>query len=247
MRTTGRVVAEVCRLVIRSALAGGGRLWSRWLLYFAAAQLQVVRIFCRPRNLMCVYDDWFEDDELNSRQQAVVDVVRESARSWPECRPSDTFVLVFGPDEDDQEDVHPAARESRWEPPAEHTAYHTALDEALDRREEVLTLIANLVDRRERERGLIFMTLGATVIGNRLFCSERHSQNYQTPEPTGDVAPLSAAGSPERLGQIAAAWFEEIMNRLIISSHPVVGGGYRFVPPGTALPPGHRGVRNGPL
>ncbi|MFD7872734.1 hypothetical protein ACFV5G_01145 [Streptomyces sp. NPDC059766] len=191
-----------------------------------------------------MYDDWFEDDELNSQQQAVVDAVRESARSWPECRYADTVVLVFGPDEDDEEDVPPAARESRWEPPAEHTAYLAALDEAVDRGEEVLTLIADLVDRRERERGVVFMTLGATVIGDRLFCSERHSQNYQTPEPTGDVAPLSAAGSPERLGRIAAAWFEEIMNRHIISFCP---GGYRFVPPGTALPPGHRWVRNGPL
>ncbi|MFF1546577.1 hypothetical protein [Streptomyces sp. NPDC058291] len=192
-----------------------------------------------------MYDDWFEDDVRNSQQQAVVDVVRQSARSWPECRPQDTVVLVFGPD-DDEDDVAPAARESRWEPPVEHTPYLTALDEALDRGEEVLTLIADLVDRRERERGLIFMTLGATVIGDRLFCSERHSQNYQTPEPTGDVAPRCAAGPPEHLGRIAASWFEEIMNRPTISSHPVVGGGYRFVPPGSALQPGHRWVRNGP-
>lgn len=192
-----------------------------------------------------MYDDWFEDDELNSHQGAFVDVVRESARSWPQCRPHDTVVLVFEPDED-EEDAGPAARESRWEPPAEHTVYLTALDEASARGEEVLTLIADLVDRPEAERGLIFMTLGATLIGDRLFCSERHSQNYQTPEPTRDVARLCAAGSPERLGRIAAAWFEEIMSRPIISSHPVRGGGYRFVPPGTALPPRHRWVRNGP-
>ncbi|MDX6356636.1 MAG: hypothetical protein QOF98_3539 [Streptomyces sp.] len=103
-----------------------------------------------------MYDGWFEDDELNSHQRAVVNVVRESARSWPECPPHDTGVLVFGPGEDDEEDV-----------------------------------------------------------------------------------------PPERIGRIAAAWFEEIMNRPIVSSHPVVGGGYRFAPPCTALPPGHRWVRNG--
>ncbi|MEU4878073.1 hypothetical protein [Streptomyces sp. NPDC021608] len=192
-----------------------------------------------------MYDDWFEDDESNNRHQTVVRLVRESARSWPECRPADTAVLLFGPDDDDEEAVQPPAGQPRWEPPAEHTAYLTALDEALDRGEDVLTLIADLVDRRERERGLIFMTLGATVIGDQLFCSERHSQNYQTPEPTHEVEPLTATGSPERLGRTAAAWFEEIMNRPIVSSCPVVGGGYRFVPPGTALTPGHRWVRNG--
>ncbi|MFB7504986.1 hypothetical protein [Streptomyces broussonetiae] len=86
--------------------------------------------------------------------------------------------------------------------------------------------------------------LGATVIGDRLFCSERHSQNYQSPEPTRHLEPLSAAGPPEHLGRIAAAWFEEIVRRPVIARLP--DGPYRFVPPGTALPPRHRWVRNGP-
>ncbi|TKA11229.1 hypothetical protein [Actinacidiphila oryziradicis] len=109
------------------------------------------------------------------------------------------------------------------------------------RGEEVLTLIADLLDL---EKNLIFRTLGATVIGDRLFCSERHSQNYQSPEPIRDVEPLYAAGPPEHLGRIAAAWFEEITSRPVISPLPV--GGHSFVPPGTALPPRHRWVRNAP-
>lgn len=56
------------------------------LTWGPAVVLQVVRVFRRPRSLICVHDDWFEDDELNSQQQAVVDVVRESARSWPYAR-----------------------------------------------------------------------------------------------------------------------------------------------------------------
>lgn len=196
----------------------------------------------RRRSLIGVCDDWFEEDELNGDLRAFVDAVRQSARSWPACPPRATAVLVFEPDEDAEEDVRPTTQESPWEPPAEHRAYHTALDEAPE--EVIVTLIAELIDHRAGERGLIFMTLGATVIGDRLFCSERHSQNYQTPEPTRDVAPLSATGSAEHLGRVAAAWFEEIMSRPVIS--PLSLNGYRFVPAGTALPPGHRWVRNGP-
>ncbi|MFF3451026.1 hypothetical protein ACFYXJ_28230 [Streptomyces sp. NPDC002667] len=188
-----------------------------------------------------MYEDWFEDDELNSGQRAFVDVVRESARSWPECRPIDTLALVFEPEEQ-EEDGLVAARESQWEPLAEHAAYHAALDEAIDRGDEVVTLIVDLIDWHESERGSVFMCVGATILGDRVFCSERHNQNWQTPEPTRHVQPLTAAGPPQHLGRIAAAWFEEIMHSGIIVGRE----GLRFVPQGTALPPRHRWVRNGP-
>ncbi|MYS22493.1 hypothetical protein GA0115240_142147 [Streptomyces sp. DvalAA-14] len=188
-----------------------------------------------------MYDDWFEEDELDSQQRAFVDVVRDSAPSWPHCPPSSAFVLVFGPDEGDEEDVHVAGQEPRWEPPAEHAEYLTALHDAVTRGEVVLTLIADLLDQ---EKNLIYGTLGATVLGDRLFCSERHSQNYQTPEPIRDIEPLSAAGPPEQLGRIAADWFGEILRRPVIGTLGLGGGS--FVPPGTALPPGHRWVRNAP-
>lgn len=196
-----------------------------------------------PRTLTRVDEDWFEDDELNSEQRAFVDVVRESARSWPQCEPIHTVALVFEPEEE-EEDERAAAQESQWEPPAEHAAYYTALDEAIARGDEIVTLIVHLIDRREGERGSIFMSVGATVLGDRVFCSERHNQNWQTPEPTRDVHPLTSAGPPERLGRIAAAWFEEIMRRPAIA--PPGRGGAGFVTPGTALPPRHRWVRNGP-
>ncbi|MFD5815867.1 hypothetical protein [Streptomyces sp. NPDC127038] len=191
-----------------------------------------------------MYDDWFEDDELDGSQAVFVDVVRASARSWPQCPPAATAVLVFGPDEDDESDevdIVGSAREGVWVPPAEHAVYHAALDEALDRGDTVVTLIADL---RDTEKRVIFRTLGATVIGDRLFCSERHSQNYQSPEPVGDIEPVCASGPPEHLGQVAAAWFEEIMNRLAISRHVLWAPA--FVPRGTPLPPGYRWARNGP-
>lgn len=196
-----------------------------------------------PRSLTRVDTDWFEDDELTSEQRAFVDVVRESARSWPQCDPIDTVALVFEPEEEN-EGARVAPRESRWEPPAEHAAYYAALEEALARGEEIVTLLVHLIDRREGELGSIFMNVGVTILGDRLFCSERHSQNWQAPEPTKDVQPLCAAGPPEDLGRIAAAWFEEIMHRPVIA--PQSRGGPQFVPQGTALPPRHRWVRNGP-
>ncbi|MER7839754.1 hypothetical protein ABTY98_28675 [Streptomyces sp. NPDC096040] len=188
-----------------------------------------------------MYEDWFEDDELNSEQKAFVDVVRESARSWPDCRPIDTVALVFEPEEE-EEDGRAAAQESQWEPPAEHAAYYAALDEAIARGDEIVTLIVDLVDRPEGGKSSVFMCVGATILGDRVFCSERHTQNWQHPEPTRHVQPLTSAGPPEHLGRIAAAWFEEIMYSSII----VGRGGLRFVPQGTALPPHHRWVRNGP-
>ncbi|MFG2121641.1 hypothetical protein [Streptomyces sp. NPDC048710] len=189
-------------------------------------------------------EDWFEDDGLNSEQRAFVDVVRESARSWPQCEPSDTVALVFEPEEEN-EDARAAAQESQWEPPAEHAAYYAALDEAIARGDEIVTLLVHLIDRREGERDLIFLNLGATILGDRLFCSERHSQDWQAPEPTRNVQPLCAAGPPEHLGRIAAAWFEEIMHRPAIAPLGKAVSPW-LVPPGTALPPRHRWARNGP-
>lgn len=136
----------------------------------------------------------------------------------------------------------PPRRSHRGSPPAEHTAYYAALYEAIARGDEVVTLIVHLLDRCEGERGSIFMCVGATILGDRVFCSERHTQNWQNPEPTRHVQPLTSAGPPEHLGRIAAAWFEEIMHSAIIAGR----GGLRFVPQGTGLPPHHRWVRNGP-
>jgi hypothetical protein len=41
-------------------------------------------------------------------------------------------------------------------------------------------------------------------------CSERNSSPYQ-PEPSTDIGPLEATGSPEELGRTAADWFEEFV------------------------------------
>ncbi|MEU6224032.1 hypothetical protein [Streptomyces sp. NPDC047042] len=76
-------------------------------------------------------------------------------------------------------------------------------------------------------KNLLLHTLGATVAGDRLFCSERHDSTYR-PQPSEDVEPLQATCSPEKLGRIAAAWFEEIVRRPIVA------------------PPGPRGILRRP-
>ncbi|WP_377273079.1 hypothetical protein [Peterkaempfera sp. SMS 1(5)a] len=184
-----------------------------------------------------MYDDWFEvddpDPEVSDKHREFVDTVREFARSWPECPPDATAVLVFPPGEDEDDD--------RDDLDGEQPAYDSAMDEEIAEGRAVLMLIADVDDR---ERNLRFRTLGATVAGDRLFCSERHDTTYR-PYPSEDVAPLEATGSPEELGRIAAAWFGEVLRRPVIA--PRTGPGpTSFVAPGTALPPGHRWVRNGP-
>lgn len=177
-----------------------------------------------------VIEDWFEVDEgeLSSSHTTLVSIVRESARGWPECPPAATAVLTFSADEEEEEDAR-----------APLDAYDAAWEEAFTAGQAVVMLIVDLL---HRERNLIVMTLGATVAGDRLFCSELNSSNYR-PEPITDIEPLEATGSPEELGSIAAGWFDEIVSRSMIeldrSPWP-----RSVVPKGAPLPHGHRWVRN---
>lgn len=175
-------------------------------------------------------DDWFEVDEgeLSPAHTALVSIVRERAREWPECPPGATAVLVFPADEEEEENER-----------APRDAYDAAWDEAFAAGQAVLSLI---VDLKHRDRELIVMTLGATVAGDRLFCSERNSGTYH-PEPITHIEPLEATGSPEELGGIAADWFEEIVSRSMIELDRKPWP-RSFVAHGTPLPDGHRWVRN---
>lgn len=177
-------------------------------------------------------DDWFEVDEgeLSPPHTALVGIVRKRAREWPECPPDATAVLVFPADEEEEDE-----EETR----APRDAYDAAWDEAFAAGQDVLTLI---VDLRHRDQKLVVMTLGATVAGDRLFCSERHSSTYH-PEPSTGIEPLEATGSPEDLGRIAADWFEEIVSRSMIELDRKPWP-RSFVAQGTSLPDGHRWVRN---
>lgn len=180
-------------------------------------------------------EDWFEvdDPDVSDEQAAFVDVVRQSARSWPECPPNTTAVLVFPADEEDEDD--------QQETTDGYERYDAAIDEATANGEAILKLIMDLCDE---ERNLVLHTLGATLAGNRLFCSERHNQSYR-PEPSDYIEPLEATGLPEELGRIAAEWFEEIIRRPVIAPPRGRGAAY-FTAPGTTLPTGHRWVRGAP-
>ncbi|MFI1002436.1 hypothetical protein ACIP10_26935 [Streptomyces galbus] len=174
-----------------------------------------------------MYDDWFEvDAHLSLAHATVVDIVRGSARTWPECPPAATAVLVFSPGADE-------------EVGAPRDAYEAAWNEAFAAGQDVLTLI---VDLRHRSRNLVVMTLGATVAGDRLFCGERSSSTFH-PEPITDIEPLEATGSPEELGRSAVGWFEDIVGRPLAELDRAPWP-RSFVPGGTPLPRGHRWVRN---
>ncbi|WP_405866283.1 hypothetical protein OG407_44075 [Streptomyces sp. NBC_01515] len=178
-------------------------------------------------------EDWFEvDDDVNDRHQQLVAVVRESACFWPECPSSATSVLVSEPDEVG------GARQSGVA--GERDLYDTAIGEALARGDQVLLLVVDLLDL---ESNRVFGTLGATVAGDRLFCSQRHDTTYR-PQPSDDVEALEATGPLTELGRIASEWFDEIVRRPVIG--PVGHGAWSFVAPGTVLPPRYRWVRNGP-
>ncbi|MER5530091.1 hypothetical protein ABT075_36830 [Streptomyces sp. NPDC002677] len=178
-------------------------------------------------------EDWFDvDDDVNDRNQKLAAVVRESARFWPECPPSATSVLVSEPDE--------TGEESQGDGEHDRDPYDVAIDKALADGEQVLLLAVDLLDL---EKNRVFRTLGATVAGDRLFCSQRHNTTYR-PEPSDDVESLEATGSLTELGRIAANWFEEIVRRPVIG--PVGHGARSFVTPGTDLPPRYRWIRNGP-
>lgn len=179
--------------------------------------------------------DWFEveDSEVSPGQKTIVDIVRESARSWRDCRSGDTVVLVFPWDEDEGD--QPRRTD-------EYERYDIAIEEATARRESVLKLIVNLVDPR---RNLILATLGATVAGDWLFCSQRHDQSC-LPEPSTSIAHREASGPPEELGRIAAAWFDEIVHRPMVAlDHPRAAA--EFIAAGAPLPEDHVWVRNGPV
>lgn len=181
-----------------------------------------------PTYCAAMNEDWFEVDqgELSPSETTLVNIVRESARGWPECPPDATAVLVFRADE--EEDTRPP-----------RDAYEAAWDEAFAAGQAVLTLI---VDLRHRDRELVVMTLGATLAGDRLYCSERNTSTYH-PEPITGIESLEATGSREELGRIAADWFEEIVGRSMIEvdRRPWPRS---FVPKGAPLPGGHRWVRN---
>lgn len=180
-----------------------------------------------------MHNDWFDDEDVNGRQKAFLDVVRDAARSWPECPFDATLVLLYpDPDDEDDEYVKPT--------PTGYAEYDAAMQQAFTEKESALTAIVNIVDFGGNLR---LKVLGATLIGTRLFCMNR--SDFFWPEPSTDVEPLEATGSPEELGQAAAAWFGEIVRRPVISSLLHRGAWY-FAEPGTSLPAGHRWARNGP-
>ncbi|MER6266104.1 hypothetical protein [Streptomyces sp900105755] len=179
-------------------------------------------------------EDWFEVDvDVNDRNQKLIAVVRESARFWPECPPNATSVLVSEPDE--------TGGESRGgDGVRDRDPYDIAIDEALADGEQVLLLAVDLCDLEENR---VFGTLGATVVKDRLFCSQRHTTTYR-PEPSDDVESLEAIGSLTELGRIAAGWFEEVVRRPVIG--PIGHGAGSFVAPCTTPPPRYRWIRNAP-
>ncbi|MFI1359628.1 hypothetical protein ACH4TV_39540 [Streptomyces sp. NPDC020898] len=179
-----------------------------------------------------MYNDWFDDDDVNSRQKAFLDVVRESARSWPECPRNATFVLLYPDPEEDEEYTAPE--------PTGYMEYDAALEQAFASKESVLTAIVDIIDFGANLR---LKVLGATFVGNSLICMERNDTFW--PEPSKDVKTLTATGSPEELGRIAADWFEEIARRPVIHA-PSPPGRWYSVTPGTALPADHRWARNEP-
>ncbi|MFD5816112.1 hypothetical protein [Streptomyces sp. NPDC127038] len=173
------------------------------------------------------------DDDVSGPHQRVAEIVREAALSWPQCRPESTAVLVFTPEDAD-------ASGGAEETDDGLDPYEAAFQATLADGEPVLILVVDLLDQ-EGER--LLATLGATVAGDRLFCSRLHDTTHR-PEPSDDIAPLEATGSLEDLARIAAGWFEEIVSR------PVTGptgrfGAWSFAATGTVLAPGRRWLRNG--
>ncbi|MFG2783851.1 hypothetical protein ACGFY7_39220 [Streptomyces prunicolor] len=180
-----------------------------------------------------MYDDWFDDEGANSQHKTFLDVLRNSARSWPECPPNATSVLLYpDPDDEDEEYVEPN--------PSGYAEYDAALKDAFVREEPVLEAIVYIIDFGGNLR---LKVLGATLVGTKLLCMERNDSFW--PVPSKDVKTLEATGSSEELGRVAAAWFEEIVRRPVISA-PRPPGTWYFAAPDTALPTGHRWARNGP-
>ncbi|MEU6224031.1 hypothetical protein [Streptomyces sp. NPDC047042] len=124
--------------------------------------------------------------------------------------------------------------------PTGYREYDAALEWAFVNRESVLEAIVDVIDFGKNLR---LKVLGATLVGTSLICMERNDSFG--PEPSKDVKPLNATGSPEELGRITADWFEEIVRRPVIHAMRPPGRWYS-VAPGTALPTGHRWARNGP-
>lgn len=89
----------------------------------------------------------------------------------------------------------------------------------------------------------VLLTLGASLVGDRLECSNVHTSTYQ-PQESARVEQVTRSGSPEELARIAAAWFGEVLRRPVMKK--AGGHGWSFVPHGTTLPEGYRWVRNAP-
>lgn len=53
-----------------------------------------------------MHHEWFDvsDADLDGTQKSFVDTVRTHARSWPDCPPNHTIVLVYDDEEDIEED-----------------------------------------------------------------------------------------------------------------------------------------------
>ncbi|MGW1157850.1 hypothetical protein ACWD48_06400 [Streptomyces sp. NPDC002519] len=98
-----------------------------------------------------------------------------------------------------------------------------------------------VVDVSDAVGDRILLTLAASLVGNTMHCSEVHTQTY-LPEESGDgVRVLEATGAPEDLARMAAAWFDEVLRRPVIT--PVGKRGWSFADPGRPLPEGFRLMR----
>lgn len=84
------------------------------------------------------------------------------------------------------------------------------------------------------------VTVGVSFDGTRINAGELHSQNYHfLPDDFSRVTPLVATGTPERLANIAADWFEGVMARPVVLRTWERGGRrwseYVFADTGTAI------------
>ncbi|MFF7335574.1 hypothetical protein [Streptomyces sp. NPDC008150] len=185
-------------------------------------------------------EDWFEDHdgELDPPLTTLVEIVREAARTWPDCPPDRTTAMVFPPelDEGDEED-----EDAPW-PDDGYARYDAAFDEREARGTTVVSLLVDIVDERDN---LLVKVLGATVAGDWMLCSERDVRTLR-PVPSQEVTPLETTGTPEELGRLAADWFTEVMLRpMVVRSLAPSVSEYSFTTPGRPTP-GDRWVRNAP-
>ncbi|MEU6224030.1 hypothetical protein [Streptomyces sp. NPDC047042] len=174
-------------------------------------------------------DDWFdiEVSETSEQQRVFIGVLQDFARSWPECPPDHTLVLAYRPGLDDEED--------------EHEPVEPVRDDIFASGEDVVRAVVDVSDLKNK---LVLRTLCATMVGDRLVCSQVHDSTPAR-EFSKDVESLEATGSPQELGRIAAAWFEEILRRPVIAPQRIREP-KSFASPGSPLPPGYVWIRNAP-